>query len=308
MKRKLLLVLPVLAALSFSTHKKISLSFNLQVGKMYEIESVADQVIMQSISGQKLQLLQQFSFTYAMDVKQRDTNGNLDMSVTYRRIRFIQDNPIQGKVSYDSDRSDNEVNAIAKPFAALKGCSFTMQVSPLGQVNKVGGIANMIDSMMVRMGTEENKKAMMREAFVKQFNEDALKESMEQSLRFYPKKPVKVGGEWIQSIATRMTIPMLIKSKYKLERVANGIAYIKMKGQVSPNELASLQTDAGLTNQYELSGSQTGDIEVEITTGRIMRSVLQQNLVGNFTISGAQMKEPMMIPMSIKSTIVSEMK
>jgi hypothetical protein len=151
------------------------------------------------------------------------------------------------------------------------------------------------------------KEAMMMG--IKQFiNEEGIKEQTEGSMAIYPEKPVGIGDSWRKTVALTQGVAMTVENEWILKDRKNGVSFIEVKSNIKSNPNAEPMGMGSAKIRYELSGKQQGLIEIEESTGRLIRSKTNQDISGQIKVKVAgQQSQEMPIPVKIDGIVTCEM-
>jgi hypothetical protein len=255
----------------------------------------------QEMMGQKMNMDQSMIFGYSMEVKEVDKDHNQTILVHYDRIKMEQKSE-NLNVLFDSElpeTADTGMAAmLAKPFRALLGNGYTMVMQPDGSVTSITGIESMIEAIISKMteGTDmpEENVAQMRQQMGMQFNEEMLKNNMEQGFRFYPSKPIKKGDTWNIKYTMKGGLPMIINTTYKLTKVSGSKAFVDVDATITVDSTQQMM------GKVTMDGKQTGKIQIDIPSGLTTRADLKQDINMKMSAMGMEM------PAKMSSTIVIE--
>ena len=284
--------------------EKIQLRLCLQAGESYNLRMVAEQKISQTIQEQTQDILQTIGTGYTFDVEDVDFDGSITVKVTYHSILFKQDGPM-GKFEYDSSDPPAEIPPMAMGFNALVGQSFTMIISPEGNVKDIYGVDEMLSNMIEQLDLPDFP---MMDDLMKnlkgQFGDEALKENMEKMMAVFPDSPVGIGDRWTKRLVLSRGFPMILDNTWTLKASKDGLAIIEVRSVVEPNEEAP-PIDMGIMKiNYKLSGEQKGTMEIQEITGWPVQGELTQKFSGQVEMEGAtQLGASMSWPVSIESVI-----
>lgn len=284
--------------------EKIQLRLCLQAGESYNLRMVAEQKISQTIQEQTQDILQTIGTGYTFDVEDVDFDGSITVKVTYHSILFKQDGPM-GKFEYDSSDPPAEIPPMAMGFNALVGQSFTMIISPEGNVKDIYGVDEMLSNMIEQLDLPDFP---MMDDLMKnlkgQFGDEALKENMEKMMAVFPDSPVGIGDRWTKRLVLSRGFPMILDNTWTLKARKDGLAIIEVRSVVEPNEEAP-PIDMGIMKiNYKLSGEQKGTMEIQEITGWPVQGELTQKFSGQVEMEGAtQLGASMSWPVSIESVI-----
>lgn len=279
-----------------SAGPKVDLKLNLAEGKTYKLMTTTDQDIQQKPMGQTQNMEQTIGLGLTHTVEGLTEDGNAVVKVTYEKVRYVNDgNPVLGRTEYDSDNPPAEVPLMAQGFAGLVGQSFNMTITPEGKVTDISGVEDMISKMADGMDVSEAEKAQMKEQLKMQFGDQALKESMENTMAIYPENPVGVGDTWEKEVSITSGFPMTVKNRYTVKSVSDSRVILDVESDVTTNDAA--MDVGGMNIDYDLGGSQSGVIEIDRNTGWVVKSTMTQDINGDVAAQG------MNWPISIKSEI-----
>lgn len=305
MKRTLLVVgiLALVAGMLLSCGggiKKLDLQLRLEQGKTYGTKMVADQTITQTIQGQTQDIQQTIGMAYTYKVTKVESDGSALVDAVYEWILYSQDGPM-GKSEYDSSKPPATIPDAAVGYAALLGQGFSMKLTPLGEVADIQGVDAMLSSILDALNVPEGSaRDAVQETLEAQFGEEALAESFEKATAIYPDKSLSAGDSWSKRLTLATGMPMIIDNTWTLKSRKDGVAFVDVKSTIAPNPDAEPLEISGMSVSYEVSGDQTGTLELDEATGWPLRSHMTQNLSGQISAAG------MTWPVTITSTIVFE--
>jgi hypothetical protein len=110
-------------------------------------------------------------------------------------------------------------------------------------------------------------------------------EMIEMNTKWRPERGVAIGDTWEGDHAVSYGYPMKIHTHYTLRDVKDGIAYIELESDISPNPDAGPTWFGGMKVAQSLSGKQTGTIEVDVETGWTMKTVFEQEFSGTYDMA-----------------------
>ena len=265
-----------------SISAQIKLSFNPEKGVKYEYQMEVVQNMKQNAMGQEIPIETEMNGTYLMEIKNK-TPQEIHAESTYQGFTFIVSSPMM-KIKYDSKNpteNPSEMDKMfGKMFSTLIGKPFTVVFSPDGSVKSVSGMGAIIESMLGAISSDGQVAAQMGGLMTQQFSDESMRKMFEQSFNFYPDKAVKVGESW----NTEITMPMNnmnfgIKTKNTLKEVSNKMATIEVTGDID--------MDMG---EGKFSGTQTGTMIVDTTTGMPVTSDVSLNLKGSIKAQGMEIQ------------------
>jgi hypothetical protein len=286
------LLLPLVFILSCAgsgeKNDAITLAFKFKAGEKYLYLLDSKQIIEQDMLGRPSEIRQNMQLQSSYSVAGGD-GANKKLTAVFDRfyIRSVSNGMTMEYDSADSLKQPKELSHIA----ALVHQPFTVIV------NSKGHILN-VDKPNVAAQTEDDSLNMA----ASKLTDSSMRNMIEQSLNIYPDKPVRLGESWQRKYLTNMGfIDMEVTNDYKLVSVDNGIAHLETKATIrtipstTPNEQHM---------EMEMSGTQSGTMDIDINTGLIQDSELVQQVSGKMKIPGAE------IPMKLHSDtrIIGKMK
>lgn len=151
------------------------------------------------------------SWTITYDTKREVTQvtdeGVATVKETYQRARVVAEED-GARREFDSakrgDQPERE-DPLIKPFAAFAGKSYEFDVNAEGRVLAVRGVQEILKDATPSAGG--GLDAMLGGMMAAVITEDSIKESIEQSLRVVPTKPVKTGDTW--GVERKIPVPAL---------------------------------------------------------------------------------------------------
>ena len=212
------------------------------------------------------------------------------------------------QVEYDSSKEDSPLTPVNRPFAALLGQGMLLKITPEGRVTEVRNIDKIRKSIMEKFSSEPASQQMMG-TIDKLLNEQSIKESTESMIAIYPDEPVGIGDSWSRTLAVSSGSPMIIANKWTLMNRKDGIAIIDVNSVMTTNPSAEPMDMGTMKVSYKLSGTQSGRMEMQESTGIIIKSTMNQDISGQIVMgdpSGQGMSD-MTVPMKVKSIVTVEM-
>jgi hypothetical protein len=295
----------VLVVLCGSGAATTRLEWKLAKGKTYYQRTVMDQQIAQTVMGQEQKIEQATGLGLKLQVLDVDAQGNMRIQYTYLWTKLKQVNPM-AQVDYDSSRQ-SPVPAGAESFAALVGQSYTIKMTPKGKVLDVNGVEQLKEAVLKKLpaGAETGPMASTIAAYT---DKDNLKQMTEARMAIFPDKPVSPGDSWNKDMTVAIGFPVIIQSKWTLQKEEAGVATITLTSTLRPDPSAPPMDTGGMKLNCNLSGTQEGTLQVAEVTGLLTASKARQQLKGDVKVAASAGAPPAMaIPMTIDTQITGEM-
>ena len=286
--------------------EKIQYQMRFKEGEKYYLRFVIEQKISQTVSGQQQYTEQTIGLGCDLDVKNVDPDGNAMVSYTYRWVNLLQ-TAAGGKVVYDSSDKGSPVPPMAQGFAVLLDEGFSLKTTPQGSVEEVVGLQTLRENIEKKLPQGPMKEAL--KVGIKQFiNEEGIKEMTQSTMAIYPENPVGIGDSWKKTVVLTQDSAMTVENEYILKDRKDGISFIEVKSNINSNHEASSVGMGSAKVSYDLSGKQQGMIELEESTGRLIRSRTNQDISGQIKVEvpGQQTQQPP-IPVRINGIVTCEM-
>ena len=297
-----LLLLTVLVASAAFHNDKVTLRLHLKEGDSYRLYNLIDQDINQVVMGQEQAVKQQIGMGYQYDVLSAD-EGVYRVKMTYYRIYFKQSGPM-GEILYDSESPPETLPMQAKGFAGLLGQSLTLTFNERGIVTDVVGVDEMLANIMKQFEeVDPAMKAQMEQGMQRQFGAEAIKSQMETMFAIYPEDPVGVGDTWSKDVTLNTGLPLKIATTYRVETIENGQAKLAVKSNITAASDEPMNM-GGMEIVLDLSGTQNGTVLMEVPTGMVVNSEMEQRVSGDMIVNDGAMTWP--LDMKTKTSLKRE--
>jgi hypothetical protein len=218
-----------------------------------------------------------------------EDNGNKKLSITYDHIIMNMTSPM-GNTIYDSrdpKKSESDMNMMGN----LIGKTFNISVAPNGEILKVEGLGDIINSL-----SDSADKSASSE-IASQFSDTAVKLMMQNSFDIYPGRTVKVGETWSKKSQMGFSgIKVNVENTYTLKSISGNKATIAVTSIMTLPKTNMGASAGGM--EMEMNGKQDGTMDVDISSGQIISGKTTQDIKGTMTGMGQKM------PMNIKGDIV----
>lgn len=297
-------VIAIAGLMIASCGKKVDLTLHLKQGETFNQVLTTNQTLNQTIQGQQQGMNQTVTMGYTFDIDTVNTDGSATITVTYRSVAMDQQSPA-GSISYDSENPPDTIPAGAEALAALVGQSFQLLLSPSSEILDIQGADRMIANMMDALGMpNDSTTAAIREGLDKQFGTNAIKASMFTILGVYPERPVAVGDTWTKTGAVMAGLPLLERITYKLKNMEDSSALVEVNATLEPDPEAPPLMMGPVEIKYDVSGTQTGTMQIDPTTGWVTQAAMTQDASGNMNIEPSpQVPQGMSWPVTIHTEI-----
>jgi hypothetical protein len=301
-----LILLFLCSAFTLSNAQESDLKLNLKQGDRFYLNNNINQTITQHISGVEMITYQNSTYTYEYQVIEVLPNNNYNIMVTYKRITHKQNSSFSN-INYDSDDPNAEITEDTYTFAALKGISFSFICNTKGAVNSINGMDAIITKLIASNPNTLNdaQKAELKARFKTQFGDDTMKATLTDLLNVYPQSTISIGEKWSKTSTIDSGVAMTIDYIFTLNNIENSIAKVSTNATLLPKTDAKPIKHNGTEMSYDMKGSQTGDLTIDMESGLTQTCTITQNMNGRMTMSGGTLPTPVVIPMEIASIITN---
>ena len=285
---------------SKSSGDAVDLKFNLDKGKTYVYSMKTHFDMNMEMMGKKMNTGGDVDFGFNMKVDDIDAQGNRMLTDTYDAIRFKvsamgMDMGYDSKNVGDTTKENMMSGMFRKMFGGMLGKAFKMTMSPKGEITKIEGLKEMVQSMSEHLDIPENMKDKMQQQMQQSFSDDQIRQSFQQGFGFYPDKPVKVGDTWNKDMDRNMNnMAMIVKSKYSVKEVTDNTVVLEVTGTVTAAGKDSTATTSGI----DMKGDTKGTMDIDRATGLAKKGTMEMNM--KITTPGLSS------PMDMKATITIE--
>jgi len=250
------------------TSDEIELKLNLTKGKKYDMKMVMNSNAEMNMMGQAVNTVNNIEMGLEYEVMDVMPNGNFVVRTTYKKTK-MDDETMSMKYSYDSETGQTtgmQGEQMSKSMKKMIGQYTELELDKFGKVIK---------------STNSDTTAKKSRGGIENF-----------SFAVFPDKKIKVGDTWDSNIEQNMegTI-IVIKTKYKLNSVTNGIADIGIDGvmEIKPG------------TEGKVSGTQKGTAKIEVATGIGKEVTIDQDMEMEMNDMGMKM------PVKMKNKITITM-
>jgi hypothetical protein len=208
-----------------------------------------------------------------------EVSGNKAIDITYDHIVMEISSP-GGSRKYDSKNPSAGEAMGSNIMDSLIGKTFSVTVAGDGHIVDVTGMDKIISSF--NLGDDPGVQVTVKN----QLSDTAIRMMMQNSFDMYPGHSVKVGDTWNKKEQMTFSgINVSVDNTYKLVSVEG------QKANLTLNSILELpKTDVGSNStksEMELNGKQTGNLQMDISTGQVLSSQINSDINGKMTMQGA---------------------
>ena len=281
----------------------VELRLNFENGAVYRFRILTTQDLSQTFEGQTFDIGQEIGFEYTYTVTSVESDGSAWIDVAYTRAIYEVDTPF-GTDTYDSADPPAQTPEGAQGFAAIVGSGFLMRIGPDGEVLEIEGLGEMYEQMLGSLDIQDPELRQLLEVTLQeQYSEQSLTDQVGSLLFDFPEGALRVGDTWASTQETNVMLPVVTENIFTLVDFDENTALIEVKSEISTGAQEGGMDFGLFAFDMKLSGSQDGQIRVDLNTG-LANSVIDQVLSGEMTI--VVEGEEIAVPISILQTIQVE--
>ncbi len=267
----------------------VEIKFNLPKGSKYEYAMNMEMTMNQKMMDKDVDVKNSMGFTYLFEVA-GDSAGWKTLSSTITKLSMDM-NSMGQTMHFDTESPADTTGPMAimsKVFGAMKGAQFFFTLNDKGEVGEVRGVKEMQEKMVADLPNS----AQIIQGLKGSFDDESLRENMQQAFAAYPGKPVKPGDSWSKSM-TQKTQGMHVKfdNIYTLESVNGNDAVIKL--------VCKLSSPTGTINDTEMNmtGTSEGKTHYDLETGMTTSGNVDMKM--NMKVKTGEMEIPMSMDMKM---------
>lgn len=273
---------------------KADLKLNLEKGIKYYYSFVNNQDITQEMMGDTVKFVQSITWGYQLEVTEVK-EGVMTIKTTYDHIKMSNDNQVYN-LSYDSKEPLDSTNIFAFVMSNFIDKSFTMDVSSDGTVSNIVGFDDIFTSILAELGEDGE---IIIQNLRSQFSEETVSENLELGFKIFPKEVVKIGDTWNIMNIVNGPFSMDIDNTYTLKSIKSGVATVELTSTIKQDdEITGIADLPGA--EISIDGSQKGELQIEIKTGLVIKSTINQEI--NQLIKAQGMEIPVYVKSDLEIT------
>ncbi|MXV38945.1 hypothetical protein GO491_09715 [Flavobacteriaceae bacterium Ap0902] len=250
--------------------------FNLEKGEKYPFKIVTNATNVQSNGKESATLTQESTTELEYQVKDITEEGFV-MDVQYKRFAEKMSDGTTS-VSFDTNGAEPKEDAAKQRWKfnkAIIGNSFNMTIDEHGKVQDISNLFKVRDKVKTEMKSdlEPEQLNMLDEFLNAALSDEAMKQMFEESLAYYPKKPVKKGDTWSINNSEGNAKSDI---NYTFDGINNGVATIKISGTSSGSDSQTDPNGSGVKIFRSLEGKVNGTAHVDQKTGWVKNAVMNK--------------------------------
>ena len=290
----LLLICLLLTALFSACSKPVDLKLRLQPGDKRVIEITNDLTTTVTAMGNTQTQPQKGVQRYTYEVQEVDATGVAKVKVT---------TDMGGMMEQFGGGMGGDMGPMGDSFGQIGEITLSMKLAPDGTVQSVEGmdvVADKVvtvlkDTMQKQMGSlppealaNMGDMNSMFDGVKKMMGDEAMKKQMQGMTGFYPDQPVSLGSTWTRTIPVGGPMPMNVDMTYTVAARGGGVMNVKFEGDIKTAPGGGM--DLGFMKMdFQMSGTQSGTMQVDEATGWVTASSIQQSMEGSMKVMDMSM-------------------
>ncbi len=291
-----LLICVIFFVITQGYSQKIELSINLKKGDEFSYKIENKTITIQTIMGTEQVILNTEETEYDFVVKELNQNSEYIIEVEYKRVRLFSEAE-SIKMDFDSAEPADSINPFTAFLSALPGKSFTITVTPYGDVKEVRGpdriVKDISDSIKLDEGTQK--------ALLVRYGTDQLHSYFKSCFCNYPEKKIKPGLTWAKINNELHGFSYVIDNLWKLNKIESDTAFLVFEGEIKSDKEKPVKI-SNVKLYYDLKGNQIGHASVNKNTGLVINSNIKQNFAGTICVKGMNIPESYKWSIEIEKT------
>lgn len=289
------------------TGEGILLNFKLIKDKTYLMKININQVMTQTIEGQKQDLKQKMGVGYAFKVLENKADSVYLIEVKFSSIYQEVEGPT-GKVSFDSKKKDNVESPFSMIFPKIIGKKLISELKPNGEIISVKGEKELVDEVLKALDvTNESIRKELGKSIKEQFGANSIKDMLEHSWAYLGNQNRKIGNSWKQSHSISGGLPITVFNTWTLNEISKDEIILGLKSSLKTKEKNPYAQIGILKVKYDLTGSQDGSYKLDKNSCWLLKAEINQKISGKVILEKSQENpEEKNWPLSVVSKYIIE--
>lgn len=286
MKTKLIaciIALLFMATQMTDAKSKVLLRLNFQKGDSFKMTMTTDNNIDQQMMGQPMKIVQKMMMGMSYKVVDVLPDKNYVIEYSFDKMKMDMDVNGQKMIIDTEDTTGNETTIKIKDLTSMQ-LKFTMNSQ--GKILSINGI----DEYVAKIGNNQQ----LAQALSMFTNEDNFKASFGQYLGYFPDNEVEVGSKWDTSFIMPALMNMNMMMHFTVDDILDDQIVLGVNSDVNIDN--SIDNN-GMKMQINVTGTQTGTMKVDLKSGFVGTTDINQKFDMKMKMKNPQTDEDMEIPM-----------
>ncbi|ADL51922.1 DUF6263 family protein [Clostridium cellulovorans] len=295
----LLIIMMLMISLLSGCKSNSLIQLNVKEGDSYKVTQQIEQNISIKLGQQGINMSGNTTIVYIYNIIDVAEDGITTINVKYDSL-IEKQNAVGATLDFDSTKDMDNSTPQNLALKSIIGKEFSFKISREGKILNIDGVNEILEAIVSNIkDIDENQKGVLTHFLNQTVGNDAIKDSLNQSMDIYPGKEVKVGDSWTKETVLNAAVPMKINSAMTLKEIKDDLVTIDVNSELSANDIIkSLQT-VGINMNYNGTGKETKTLKVSKSNGFLQSGDIIQTLsgTGDVTMQGKGIS----IPMDIES-------
>ena len=264
----------------------VQYKLKFEKGQSYYVRVISESNSVHEVNGQQSISEVISGFGYSFDVNEVAEKGNGWIDCTVDWVKLTRKAPMID-VTYDSSKNTSRVSPLAQSAVMYLGESFSVKMTPQGQVEELRGLEKLLRNIEKKMPKGRTEQQILQ-TLDSEVLANSIKDQFLSPMAVYPDKPVGIGDSWSRTGFLSSGQPFILENKWTLQDLKTGIAIIEASASIKSQPDAVQRQ--GVKVKYDISGKQAGQIEINESTGQIIYSKMTQDLSGQAKVDDMEIR------------------
>ncbi len=265
----------------------------MRAGESFEIEFRTEAEITTTVDDNDLLETSRHVQLFAFRVLDVDDEGMMKLETTLQHVR-IDKKDWNGEQTFDSAIPVPEDERTAETILNSLAVNhpFVVTIGPDGAIVEISRLEEAIDEIIDTELKPPSSEREQARSFVKNiFNANQFRDALSRGFEFYPVAPIQVGERWQRTLENRSNVRFFLDNRYRLRSINANEAVVSVMSQIRDNNDVP---DEDQTVQLDVVGSQTGEIRLDVKTGRLKKAeyTLRTNTDATLEVDGKKVVRP----------------
>lgn len=250
---------------------EVDLRLNLAEGDVYRYQEITEQEMVIELQSFETSTTQSTDMTMQVAVASVNESGYSEIELTYERIISETVIPFSGVSRYDTADVSQDVPPEFQGLDKLIGQTVTLLMDPKGRVRAIAGYEELMQSFSAGLPADQEILGQMVQDIGGWYDENSTMGGITGIIGGYPDDPLSIGDSWERQTSTAPPLQMSINTVYTVTSIEGGFITIQVESEIEA-DMSEYISSMGLGEAtFEMSGTQSGEIEIEIANGMLVR-------------------------------------
>ena len=282
--------------------QNVNLELNLAKGETYSLFMITNSSIQQHIMDMDMNI--NMNYSSRVSYKVTDIIGSeYRMDVKYDSISMSMSMPT-GELEYSSEKNDTN-DIVSTMLEVMAQNPFHLKMTRKGKITGLSGLDSLYTAMMDRFpDMDEARKKQVMDQINNSYGEDAFTGQFEMVSAIFPDTAVGIGDIWVIKSKLQSMVSANMETTYELLEIQNGYNLIHGETIISEDDENAAKEINGVKMDFKINGTMTSSMKINATTGWVMESKIDQDLIFTSSFDSINEKpEGMSLEMKMKSVM-----